>query len=192
YSVSFYKTLEEYLTSISTFKKDASIFLNTSDLKRLKDSSLKIESTLQNLSELKTMQKDISNDLQKIRLLGYDLPENIGELKEDELKWKSKIIYVAETLPMQGEWQIGYHIAGQRFDATPGDLITLNNHWYKLVDKETYPAFDDAFGTAFTRIVMYASNYEKVFSKDQLKRLINRNKLLMQTYEIVSNYIDSV
>jgi len=189
-SVTFYKVLEDHTESIETFKKDASIYLNSSDIHELNLSKNKIETTLKKLSDLRTMQSELSNDLQKVRLLGYDLPANIGELKEDELKWKTKTVFLAETLPMQGEWQIGYHIAGQRYNATPGDLITLNNHWYKLVDKETYPAFDDAFGTAFTRIVMYLTNYKGYFSKAQESRFININKLLLDTYTIVTDYIE--
>ncbi|MCO4755244.1 MAG: hypothetical protein KC478_12235 [Bacteriovoracaceae bacterium] len=188
----FFKALEDHIESIEDFQRDASIFLNIEDNKSLNQDKLKLSDTLSSLSEMRKVQNEIGSDLRKIWTLGYDLPDNIGSLKEDELKWKTKEVWVAETLPMKGEWQIGYHIAGQRYNSTPGDLITLKNHWYKLVDKETYPVFDDAFGTAFTRIVLYLSKYEKQMPKSKSQKYNNIGDLLMQTYGIVTDYIDSL
>ena len=59
----------------------------------------------------------------------------IEELKEDELKWETKEVYVEETMPLKGEWQIGYHIVGPRSDARPEDHITHERYYYKLVTK---------------------------------------------------------
>lgn len=76
YESTFFKTLEENIKSIETFKRDASIFLSDNDNKNLSQSKAFIESSITKLKEIREMQKELKSDLTKILLLGYTFPKN--------------------------------------------------------------------------------------------------------------------
>jgi hypothetical protein len=190
---SFFKALEGHISSIETFKSDASIFLNRKENEVLNESISKIIKTLSSLKEIRDTQEAIVSDLKRIENLGYIFPKNIKDMPEDKLKWQEKEVYIfTGPLPKRIKWEIGFHRVNPLFNNNyPLEDITK----YKLferVNKKTYGAFDDAFGTAFSRLIVYRTTYDRLIPKHLDEKYFKIGLLVGLTYQEVDDYIETI
>ena len=132
----------------------------------------------------------MAQDRAKIRLIGYDFPKNIETIAEDNLKWQPKKIFLSRLFDHQGQWSLGYHIVGPRFNAVPTDHITLKNYYYELVNKDSFVHFEKVFGDAYYRLALYAGKY--AIPPHVEKKYENQAILILKTYDLVSTYIESL
>ncbi|MFT6069452.1 MAG: hypothetical protein ACJAT2_001267 [Bacteriovoracaceae bacterium] len=188
----FFKALNQHIDSINTFQKDASIFLGKADLKKLNVQKQKISSDLNALDQIKVFLKEMADDRAKIRLIGYDFPKDIENISEDDLQWRSKEIYLHRLFDQRGQWFMGYHLVGPRFNAGPTDHITLSNYYYERVDKKSYIHFEKVFGDAYYRIGLYTGRYDKKIPKKNYNKYRNQAILIFDAYDLVSSYIESI
>lgn len=189
----FFKALEEHLQTIDQFKSDAAQFLSQKDIESLEEEKLKISKALLDLNEIKTIQKQIQSDLSRIEYMGYLLPDDIENTPEEKLAWKSHQVFVFNSvLPKKVDWEPGLHrVNPLTNDNYPLEVITKYN-LFERVTKKSYKEFDDAFGTSFTRIVLYLSKFEKEIPKEKDNYYFKVNLLLIDTYSEIDGYIDSL
>ncbi len=189
----FFKALNQHIESLDTFKKDASIYLNRKDIGFIKSSKSRVTQTLSLLNELRETQKNIKSDLKRIEYLGYIFPKDLSNIPKEKLKWKEQEVYIfTGVLPEKINWKIGFHRVDLLFNSNYPVETIKEFSLFEFVNKKTYSTFENVFGTAFSRLIVYRTTYDELLPKHIDEKYFKMGLLIGLTYQEVDDYIESI